>query len=91
MCPGDDLVEMGRIEGSIALGATPKYMQEGGGGGNVLYPENQYLLCKIMSVDNVVTPDQRPMDAIDTFVEVQFDGVSKNTMVCEDTAQPLRK
>ena len=39
-------------------------------------PGKQYLLIKVLSVDLVVTPDQRPLDQVDTFVEVQYDGRS---------------
>ncbi|CAJ1387418.1 unnamed protein product, partial [Effrenium voratum] len=38
--------------------------------------------------DRVVTPDTRPTDEIDTFVEVTFDGVAKRTRICQDDVSP---
>ncbi len=37
----------------------------------------------------MVTPDQRPLDKLDTFVEVQYDGRSVFTKTVQDTLNPL--
>ncbi|CAE7946444.1 unnamed protein product [Symbiodinium sp. KB8] len=50
----------------------------------------RYLFVKVIKVvpDRVVTPDTRPTDEIDTFVEVTFDGVAKRTRICQDDVSP---
>ena len=52
-------------------------------------PGKHYLCIKILSIDLIVTPDQRPLDQLDTFVEVQYDGRSSATKTVQDSLNPL--
>ncbi|KFG39275.1 C2 domain protein [Toxoplasma gondii GAB2-2007-GAL-DOM2] len=46
-----------------------------------------YLILRIKDVDQIVTPDNRPV--VDSYVEVSFDGTSRRTRTVRNTLNPV--
>ncbi|CAK9034390.1 Centrosomal protein of 76 kDa (Cep76) [Durusdinium trenchii] len=77
----------GLLQGHVAVDHRPRYQQTDDVS-DELDLRKRYLFVKVIKVDRVVTPDTRPTDEIDTFVEVTFDGVAKRTRICQDDVSP---
>ncbi|CAJ1447128.1 unnamed protein product [Effrenium voratum] len=77
----------GLLQGHVAVENRPRYQQTDDVS-DELDLRKRYLFVKVIKVDRVVTPDTRPTDEIDTFVEVTFDGVAKRTRICQDDVSP---
>lgn len=70
---------VGRFEAKLTVENLPKYKQSGELCDMI--PDKAYLLVKILRVDRVAIPDQRPIHQCDTAVQVQFSGNSYETEV----------
>ena len=77
---------IGRFEAKIAVENLPKYKQSGELCDMI--NDKAYLLVKILRVDRVAIPDQRPISQCDSAVQVQFSGNSYETEVRQDTVSP---
>lgn len=77
----------GLLQGHVAVDNRPRYQQTDDVS-DELDLRKRYLFVKVIKVDRVVTPDTRPTDEIDTFVEVTFDSVAKRTRICQDDVSP---
>jgi hypothetical protein len=77
---------VGRFEAKIAVENAPKYKQSGELCDMI--NEKAYLLVKVLRVDRVAIPDQRPISQCDSAVQVQFSGTSYETEVRQDTISP---
>ena len=77
---------VGRFEAKIMVDNLPKYRQSGELCDMV--NDKAYLLVKVLRVDRVAVPDQRPMNQCDSAVQVQFSGNSYETDVQQDSVTP---
>jgi len=82
------LMDCGYLEGHISIQHRPRHYQ-GEEGAYELDFNKPYLFVKVVKIDRIVTPDMRPTDEIDTFVEVTFDGMSRKTRLMEDDIAPF--
>ena len=80
-------IKCGMIEGHIRAEYQPRYRQLDDVSDEI-DASKRYLFVKVLRVDRVVTPDSRPVEDIDTFVEVRVGRESKKTSVQNDTASP---
>ena len=77
---------LGRFEAKIAVENQPKYRQSGELCDMV--SNKAYLLVRILRVDRIAIPDQRPISQCDSAVQVQFGGNSYETEVRPDSISP---
>ena len=76
----------GSFEAKVTVENLPKYKQTGELCDMVA--SKAYLLVKVLRVDRVAIPDQRPISQCDSAVQVQFSGNSYETEVRQDTISP---
>jgi hypothetical protein len=71
---------MGKMEGQVRIqGGLPRFVLElsAGGKGKMHFdPVKRYLIVKVLSIGQIITPDQRAMDDLDCFVEVKYSKIS---------------
>ena len=77
---------VGRFEAKISVENQPKYRQSGELCDMV--NDKAYLLVRVLRVDRLALPDQRPINQCDSAVQVQFSGNSYETEVRQDTISP---
>ena len=77
---------VGRFEAKISTENLPKYKQTGDLCD--MMNDKAYLLVRVIRVDRVAIPDQRPINQCDSAVQVQFNGNSYETEVRQDTIAP---
>ena len=77
---------VGRFEAKISVENQPKYRQSGELCDMV--SDKAYLLVRVLRVDRLAIPDQRPINQCDSAVQVQFSGNSYETEVRQDTISP---
>ena len=77
---------VGRFEAKITVENQPKYKQSGELCDMV--NDKAYLLVRVLRVDRLALPDQRPINQCDSAVQVQFSGNSYETEVRQDTISP---
>ena len=77
---------IGRFEAKLTVENLPKYKQSGELCDMIT--DKAYLLVKVLRVDRVAIPDQRPINQCDSAVQVQFSGTSYETEVRQDTIAP---
>ncbi|KYK66035.1 C2 domain protein, partial [Toxoplasma gondii TgCatPRC2] len=84
---GHELKEwcFGFVEGTVMVAHLPRYRQLG----EVSESDSDrvYLILRIKDVDQIVTPDNRPV--VDSYVEVSFDGTSRRTRTVRNTLNPV--
>ncbi|KAL8436577.1 hypothetical protein ACSSS7_001609 [Eimeria intestinalis] len=75
----------GWLEGRVMIAHTPRYRQLG----EVceVDPNRVYLIVKILSVDQIITADNR--SSVDAYVEVSFDGTSRRTRIIRSSLNPV--
>ncbi len=84
-----DAAEMGKfgvIEAKIGIECLPLYQQQGELSN--MSDGKAYVVVKVLRVDKIIPPEQRPVEQCDTFVQVQFDGMSFVTNTRADSLQP---
>lgn len=80
-------MQCGVLQGNIGIAHQPRYMQLEDLADEIDF-RKRYLFVKVVKVDAVITPDTRPTDELDTFVEVNFDGMTKRTRVIQNDPSP---
>ncbi|EER18429.1 hypothetical protein Pmar_PMAR005340 [Perkinsus marinus ATCC 50983] len=76
----------GRLDGKIGVDHRPLYRQTGELCD--MSESKAYLLIKVIKVDRILTAQQRPLNEMDTYVQVTFDGMSYSTDVVQDELRP---
>ncbi|KAF4670632.1 hypothetical protein FOL47_001894 [Perkinsus chesapeaki] len=79
----------GKLGGKIGVDHRPHYRQTGELCD--MAESKAYLLVRVIKVDKILTPQQRPLSEMDTYVQVTFDGMSYVTDVVQDDLRPEYK